>query len=379
MPTQHKGYQVRRSLKYGLYGAVLAGVTVAATAAFAAPGSDNGKSIKLVVDGKATTIKTTAADVAGALGKAGYKVTAHDLVAPATDSKLTRGETIVFKRGRLLHLVVDGNKKDVWTTAPTVASALSALGFAQSDYVSVSRSQRLPLAPTSLELRSPKHVVVVHDGKKQQISTTDVTVAQVLHDLNVTVGSKDRIKPSRASAVSTDMKIVLQRVRTKQVTERQSISYPVIRHNDSSMYSGNSSVVTSGREGSQNLTYNAVYVDGKLVGKTFVGKQVISEPRTQVEKVGTKQHPQPKAPPVSDNGLNWDGVANCESGGNWAINTGNGFYGGLQFDSGTWQSNGGGAYAPQANQASREQQIAIATKVYNARGSSPWPVCGQYL
>jgi len=75
----------------------------------------------------------------------------------------------------------------------------------------------------------------------------------------------------------------------------------------------------------------------------------------------------------------WDDLAMCESSGNWHINTGNGFYGGLQFDLGTWTSNGGGAYAPRADLASREQQIAVANKVADARGSSPWPVCGQYL
>ena len=73
----------------------------------------------------------------------------------------------------------------------------------------------------------------------------------------------------------------------------------------------------------------------------------------------------------SSNGLNWDAVAACESGGNWHINTGNGFYGGLQFDYGTWLSNGGGAYAPRADLATREQQIAVATRLYNARGASP--------
>ncbi|HEY0168789.1 MAG TPA: transglycosylase family protein [Jatrophihabitans sp.] len=75
----------------------------------------------------------------------------------------------------------------------------------------------------------------------------------------------------------------------------------------------------------------------------------------------------------------WDAVAQCESSGNWSINTGNGYYGGLQFDSGTWLSNGGGAYASRADLATREQQIAVATNLYNARGASPWPVCGQRL
>ncbi len=74
--------------------------------------------------------------------------------------------------------------------------------------------------------------------------------------------------------------------------------------------------------------------------------------------------------------VNWDAVAQCESGGNWAINTGNGFYGGLQFTHSTWLSYGGGAYAPNANQASRTEQIAIAEKVLAGQGIGAWPVCG---
>ncbi len=74
--------------------------------------------------------------------------------------------------------------------------------------------------------------------------------------------------------------------------------------------------------------------------------------------------------------VNWDAVAQCESGGNWAINTGNGFYGGLQFTESTWLSYGGGAYARYANQASRTEQIAIAEKVLAGQGIGAWPVCG---
>ncbi|MEU9048180.1 MULTISPECIES: transglycosylase family protein [unclassified Kitasatospora] len=73
----------------------------------------------------------------------------------------------------------------------------------------------------------------------------------------------------------------------------------------------------------------------------------------------------------------WDSVAQCESGGNWGINTGNGFYGGLQFTSGTWKAYGGTAYAPQANQASRAQQISVAEKVLASQGPGAWPVCSK--
>jgi resuscitation-promoting factor RpfA len=73
----------------------------------------------------------------------------------------------------------------------------------------------------------------------------------------------------------------------------------------------------------------------------------------------------------------WDAVAKCESGGNWQINTGNGYYGGLQFSQSTWAGYGGTAYAPNASQATREQQIAVAEKVLQAQGPGAWPVCSK--
>ncbi|CQD03016.1 resuscitation-promoting factor RpfA [Mycobacterium europaeum] len=72
----------------------------------------------------------------------------------------------------------------------------------------------------------------------------------------------------------------------------------------------------------------------------------------------------------------WDQVARCESGGNWAINTGNGYHGGVQFSSSTWASHGGGQYAPSAELATREQQIAVAERVLATQGRGAWPVCG---
>ncbi|MEU3462369.1 transglycosylase family protein [Streptomyces sp. NPDC006733] len=79
---------------------------------------------------------------------------------------------------------------------------------------------------------------------------------------------------------------------------------------------------------------------------------------------------------AADSGV-WDRIAKCESGGNWHINTGNGYYGGLQFAAGTWRSYGGTQYAATADKASREQQIAIATKVQRASGWGAWPVCSR--
>jgi hypothetical protein len=76
---------------------------------------------------------------------------------------------------------------------------------------------------------------------------------------------------------------------------------------------------------------------------------------------------------AADSGVNWDAVAKCESGGNWAINTGNGYYGGLQFSPATWTANGGTGLP---NQATREEQIRVAENVYKTQGIGAWPTCG---
>jgi resuscitation-promoting factor RpfA len=85
----------------------------------------------------------------------------------------------------------------------------------------------------------------------------------------------------------------------------------------------------------------------------------------------------PASAAQAKSGVNWDAVAQCESGGNWSINTGNGYYGGLQFTRGTWKAYGGTKYASTASRASRGEQIAVAERVLHGQGIGAWPVCGK--
>jgi hypothetical protein len=85
------------------------------------------------------------------------------------------------------------------------------------------------------------------------------------------------------------------------------------------------------------------------------------------------------ATPAEASTHDWTGVAACESGGNWSINTGNGFYGGLQFTPATWAANGGTAYASRADLATPAQQVAVAERVLATQGVGAWPVCGAHL
>jgi len=364
---------MRRSVKYGLYGAVLTGVVGGITAFVS---GSSAFAVTLVVDGQAKTVHTKDHHVADALEAAGYDIGAHDIVAPAPNAHIGSGDKIVLNRGRLLHLNVDGAPKDVWTTAPTVQLALSQLGYTSQDFVSVSRANRLPLSATAIAIRSPKSVSLVHDGKTQKVESTSATVGQLLDELNIPIDSNDKLSTAQTTPLADGLNIVLKRVTLKTVTRLEPISFAVTKKHDSSQYAGEVTVTRAGHKGTAKVTYEIQYIDGKLTHQAETSRVTVKAPTTQLEKVGTKQRPEPK---VSSNGLDWDAVAQCEAGGNWHINTGNGFYGGLQFDYGTWLSNGGGAYAQRADLATRAEQIAIATKVYNARGSSPWPVCGSRL
>jgi resuscitation-promoting factor RpfB len=381
---------LRRSVKYAVAGFALAGV-VGGAVAWAAT-TDDTKTLNLKIDGESKKIHTTAKTVGAALLKAGYPVGAHDVVAPAVTSKVHNGEEIVLKRGRPLHLTVDGQQRDVWVTTSTVAEALAQLGYSSADFSSVSRDKRLPLSATAIEIRSPKRVTIVHDHKKQTVTTTDATVRQLLTDLRIKVDQDDGLRPAFTAVLKNGQRIVVQRVVHKFLIERRSIGFSTRYQQDSSMYKDQSDVARDGKPGVAALKYAAVYLDGKLARKTRISRKVLVAPVSKVVSVGTKARPAPPPPapaptsgsgsssaPPDTSGLNWDAVAQCESGGDWHINTGNGFYGGLQFDYSTWLANGGGQYASRADLASREQQIAVANGLYAARGSSPWPVCGQYL
>jgi uncharacterized protein YabE (DUF348 family) len=373
---------LRRSVQYGLYGLVIAGV-LGGTAAWASGPTD--KSVGLTVDGQSRQLHTTASDVRDALAAAGMQVGSHDLVAPDLNSAVRNGSAIVVRRGHLLRLTVNGTTREVWVNANSVDEALRQLGYDSSNLVSVSRSMRLDRGTTQLSISSPKRLTLLVDGRRLPISSAGPTVRDALFASMIFLGPHDRLSAPASSGIQDNQVIRIQRVRYGTSTATVSVPFDVVKNADASSYVGQNSVVSPGRDGSKRVTYALVYVDGKLAGRIVQSSTMLSPPVDQVMKVGSKPHPQPQptstgaTPPPSNSGLNWDAVAQCESGGNWHINTGNGFYGGLQFDYGTWLSNGGGAYASRADLASREQQIAIATKLYNARGSSPWPVCGQRL
>jgi uncharacterized protein YabE (DUF348 family) len=339
------------------------------------------KSVTLSVDGKSSAVHLFGSTVGDVLSNQGIKLGIHDLVAPAVSAPLQNNEKVVVRYGRLLTVTVDGQTTNFWTTSTTVAGALSELGIrADADKLSVSRSEFLGRRGLAMSVTTPKNVTVAVDGRTLKAQTTGATVADLLVQLKVTLGAKDRITPALSTPITKrGMKVAVGRVRQKSVTTTQTVGFGTQRRDDASMYTGDTKTLTAGRAGHMVVTDLQTWVNGKLESSKPSSSHVTTAPVTEVLAWGTKARPVQLAPaPVSAGGGStanagmWDRIAQCESGGNWATNTGNGYYGGLQFDSQTWLGNGGGQYAPQANLASRTQQIAVANTVYAQRGLAPW-------
>ncbi|MCW2522612.1 MAG: hypothetical protein JWO63_947 [Frankiales bacterium] len=278
---------MHRVVKFGLYGLVLAGLAVG-TLAWATAG----KTVDLRVDGQDQRVHTSASDVRGVLASAHVQVGEHDIVAPDLSASVSNGAEIVVQRGHLLHLQVDGQSRDVWVNANSVAEALSQLGYSNQELVSVSRSQRLDSGATSLSIDSPKRVTFAVDGKRVSVVTAGPTVYQAIQDAGIYLGPLDRL--SATGKVANGQVITIHRVRIAHSVAVQSVPFRTIQQPDATSYVGNKTVVQAGRDGSQKVTYQLVFVDGKLSGKVVVAKVAQSAPVNQVTKVGSK--PQPPAP-----------------------------------------------------------------------------------
>jgi uncharacterized protein YabE (DUF348 family) len=352
----------RQTLLLGI-GLVIALATAGTATAF----TTLSRTVTLSVDGHATQVRTFGHDVGDVLASRGIKPTSHDDVVPSVTTPVDDGTRIAVRLGRPLTLSVDGVKRTMWTTATTVAAALDQAGVRTTlAALSVSRSATIDRAGMALSVTTPKLASVkIGNGRAVRHNVPAATVGAYLASLRAGVDRNDLVRPSRGAIVRDGAHIVVTKigVRTRHVP-REAVPAPVTEKKDGSMMSGETKTLRQGRDGVRDVTYQLRFRNGNLVKRSVVSQRVLRPATPTVVAVGTK---------TVDTGV-WDAIAACESGGNWAANTGNGYYGGLQFNLGTWHAYGGPG---RPDQQSRETQISIAEKVRDASGGyGAWPVCG---
>jgi resuscitation-promoting factor RpfB len=338
-----------------------------------------GKSVTLNIDGHVEHVTATGDTVGQVLSSQGISLGSHDEVAPSADQQVSDGTTIAVRYGKPLKLDVDGDTTTYWVTATDVRGALNEIDRSfDRAHLSVSRGAGITRDGLRITVATPKELTVVIGGKHPRHRTISaVTVGQALKALDVQLGKHDIVHPGRHHVLSDGDKLVLTRIRVvRRHVSGETVGYSTITRDDSSMLQGHTAVVRSGHDGLRDVTYKITYRNGRLVARKVVSQQMLRSPLAQIERVGTKSAPAPTVSYASGTTV-WDKIAQCESGGNWATNTGNGYYGGLQFSLGTWQAYGGSGLP---SNASRLTQIAIATKIRNASGGyGAWPACSQAL
>ena len=359
---------------------VAAGATALALAGTTFGYASLNKSVTLSVDGQTTEVRTSAGTVAALLRSRGIEVNGHDVVAPNLDAKVQDGTRVAVKFGRQVTFTVDGAAQTIWTTATTVDDALAALGMSLTGAeLSTSRSSGIGRQGLTIVIATQKKIIIIDAGKKRTITTTGQTLADALAAAKIKVDADDELSASPKTRLVDGAKFTFTDVEISSKTKKLKVDFDTVRKESSKLKKGVTKIDTPGELGVRAVTYKIVRHNDEIVKRAKIKSKLINKPVTEVILVGTKKTTTAKKSSggsSTPSGSVWDKLAQCESGGNWSINTGNGYYGGLQFSLSTWRAYGGSGMP---NKASREQQIAIAKKLQADAGWGAWPACSSKL
>ncbi|MFE5283774.1 transglycosylase family protein [Nocardia sp. NPDC056611] len=362
----------RSPMLYGAIAAMLVTLIVGAGVAIMSK-----KQVTFVVDGKNFVESTMRGDVRGALADAGYGISGRDDVSPSAGARISDGSTITLNRAREVSLIVDGTPSKAWTTALTVAEAVVKLNLPGDVYTSPARPTPLPLLGAQLLITNPRTVELSDNGfAPALVRLAAPTVGELLQVQGRPLVNQDFVVPAANTPLTEGMKITVTRKIVQNRTERVPLDPPENTIEDQSLNMSRTIVENAGVPGTQDVTFAVSIVNGQEAGKDPIKSTVIVPAQPKTVRRGAK--PGTEVPEVKD-GRTWDALASCESGGNWAINTGNGYFGGIQFDQSTWERQGGTRYAPRADMATREEQIAIAEVTRARQGWGAWPACTSRL
>lgn len=382
MITLHPSRRTVVSVASGLSAAVLA---VAGTGVALAH-----HDVTLEVDGVAMPVSGFNSTVSDVLGSAGVELAAHDLVAPATDQAVSDGQTIVVRTAKPYTLTVDGKLVQAWSTGDSAQDVLA--DSADSGKVVLAADRSFSREPLPV-LGAGGTVSVLADGDTKQVEAAAGDGAEeILKQAGVEVSPIDRV------ALETDdsgVTLRVTRVVRGERTVEEAVAHTSEKRDDASLEKGTTKVLQEGKDGSVRTTYYEETRDGKAAVSVKVAEKR-TDPVTEIVAVGTKEPVVQAATTTSSSSSSsssaasssagtatgsapagvWAALAQCESGGNPATNTGNGFYGLYQFSLPTWQAMGGSGLPSDASAA---EQTARAQALQAQSGWGQWPGCSSSL
>jgi resuscitation-promoting factor RpfB len=350
-------------------------VAVLAVGAFAAT---FGSTVEVLADGEVHELRVTSGTVADAIGDAEVELAANDDVYPDLDTEVVGDLRIVVTRAITVDVVVDG-EEPVTISAPVAsvegAVRLAGLADLRTEGAVATPAWHDPISDGDvISIQRPVEVTLEVDGGEHTVVTLAAQVEDLLSLNDVELGPDDRVSPALSAALRADQTIVVERVEYVESAEVVMLARGEVRRNSNTLDRGRTRVEEEGRDGMRRDEYLLTVVDGEEVERELLGSEVVTEPRDRVVLVGTRA-PAPAGAPSSGSSV-WDRLAQCESNGNWQMNSGNGYYGGLQFLPQTWRSVGGSGLP---HQASKAEQIRRAQILQSRSGWGQWPACSRRL
>ncbi len=340
------------------------------------------KHVTITVDGQDRQISTLSGSVSGALDAAGLTMGEHDVLAPAADTAISDGSHIALERGRQLTVSIDGTTQQLWTTADTVEQALVQLGQDPAALaLSADRSREIPLTGLDL-IATTMHTVSITDGATAAatVRSGGVTVADVLATQGIVLGANDLVDPAVGTPVTDGTAIAITRVAVTTSTDTVDVAPVDQPVDDPNLDKGTTQVAVAGTPGKQQVVTQVTTTNGVESGRQEISRTTLVESTPNQVHVGSKSTLDWQGSRVffhdTEFGVNWDGLAYCESTNNpKAVNNPSGYlstYGLFQFDLPTWGTVGGSG---NPGDASPEEQLMRAKLLYQSRGLEPW-LCG---
>ena len=353
----------KKSVFVALNAAVLLGLA-GTTAAYAAMS----KQVTVTLDGQTSSMRTLSGTVSSGLAIDGITLDPRDKIsidgrAASKDAALSSGDEVEVAFAKPVTVAVDGKAKKVTVHDATVGDVLDRLDVEPTTdaYLSEKPTERLSRSGTRIVVSNPKSFTIKADGKSTKVNSAVPTVSAALKEADISLDGNDEVTPAAGDLISDGDTVKVTRIERVDKTEVVDVEQHVEYKDDKSLDEGTSKVLQPGDAGRAREHVLVTKADGKVRNRLVLASDQLEAPQTKVVLRGTRK----LAEPIGV----WDKIAACESGGNWHINTGNGYYGGLQFSAPTWKSVGGPGL-PHEN--TREVQIKYA-KILQARsGWGQW-------
>ncbi|MEK4626707.1 MAG: ubiquitin-like domain-containing protein [Solibacillus sp.] len=245
--------------------------------------------VSITANGETTELYTHADTVAELLEAENIEISKYDKLSPSLSTKIDSGMSIEWEQAKEVIISVDGNQSKVWTTENVVKNILEEANIEVTEHDLVSQSLDTEVgADNKIDIQKAFQLTLVDGLEKRQVWSTSTTVANFLKQQGVLLNESDRVDTDLEHVITPNDKIAVVRVEKVTDVVEESVDFAVEKKNDSSILKGKEKVVTDGKKGKIERTYEIVKENGKVVSKQVSSEKVLAEPTKKVVAVGTK-------------------------------------------------------------------------------------------